>query len=273
MLHSVADIQGLNQITKTILRNGAYAISGMVQNLGESTNFINQKNTLPTVGLTMFGVTTPCIQYITSLLKKEFDCLVFHATGIGGQSMEKLIENGMIKTVIDVTTTEVCDLLMGGVFAATEDRFGSIIRSKIPYIGSCGALDMVNFGSINQVPEKFRNRNLYEHNPQVTLMRTTIEENIKIGEWIAKKLNQMESPVRFFIPEGGVSLLDKPGQQFYDPEANQALFKTIETNVIQNETRKVIRVPFNINDPEFGDTILDTFYLLNRTNNSRKRLA
>ena len=186
----------------------------------------------------MFGVTTPCVNYIRKQLESQYDCLVFHATGTGGQSMEKLIDSGFISRVIDVTLTEVCDLHMQGIMSAGEDRLGAIIRRKIPYIGSVGALDMVNFGSIQTVPEKYKDRLLYKHNAQVTLMRTTSEENIQMGKWIANKLNQMEGPVRFFLPEKGVSLLSESGQTFYDPEADQALFSTLETAVKPTKNRK-----------------------------------
>ena len=164
----------------------------------------------------MFGVTTPCVQQVTKQLASTHDCLVFHATGIGGQAMEALVDGGKIVGVLDISTTEVCDLLMGGVFPATEDRFGAIIRTRIPYIGSVGALDMVNFGAPETVPERYAGRLLYRHNPQITLMRTTPEECTRMGRWIGERLNRMEGQVRFFLPEGGVSALDAPGKPFHD---------------------------------------------------------
>ena len=153
----------------------------------------------------MFGVTTPCVNEVAAQLGEEFDCLVFHATGTGGQSMEKLADSGLLSGIVDVTTTEVCDLLIGGVFPCTEDRLGAVARTRLPYVGSCGALDMVNFGARQTVPSQFAGRRLYEHNPQVTLMRTTAEENTRIGRWIGEKLNRCEGPVRFLLPEKGVS--------------------------------------------------------------------
>lgn len=257
MMHSVADVQGLNSITRNVLSNGAHALVGMVK--AQKTAKPPISTDLPAIGLTMFGVTTPCVQQMTQALETDHDCLVFHATGIGGQSMEKLVENGLISAVIDITTTEVCDLLMGGVFAASEDRFGAMIRSQIPYIGGCGALDMVNFGAPETVPEKYRGRNLYEHNPQVTLMRTTVEENAAIGRWIGDRLNQMEAPVRFFLPEGGVSMLDAPGMAFHDPAADKALFEALEATVRQTSSRQLVRLPYNINDPEFSSAVVETF--------------
>ena len=144
--------------------------------------------------------------------------------------------------VIDLTTTEVCDLLMGGVFPATDDRFGAVIRSRVPYVGSVGALDMVNFGAPDTIPERYRQRKLHVHNPQVTLMRTTPEENERIGKWIGERLNQMDGPVRFFLPEGGVSALDAPGQPFWDADADAALFRALERTVRQTGNRQLIRV-------------------------------
>ncbi len=256
MMHSVADVQGINSITREVLANGANALAGMVTGRAKRPVVEDDK---PAVGLMMFGVTTPCIQRITADLEKDHDCLVFHATGVGGRSMEKLLDSGLLSAVIDITTTEVCDLIAGGVFAANDDRFGASIRSSLPYIGSCGALDMVNFAAPETVPEKYRGRTLYEHNPQITLMRTTPEENQAMGKWIGEKLNQMTGPVRFFLPEGGVSLLDAPDMAFYDPEANEALFTTLEETVNQTDERQLIRVSNNINDDEFADLIIKTF--------------
>ena len=178
----------------------------------------------PAIGLTMFGVTTPCVQAVAKVLEADHDCLVFHATGTGGQAMEKLVDSGLIAGVIDVTTTEVADLLVGGILACSEDRFGAVARTGVPYVGSVGACDMVNFGALETVPERFRGRNLYVHNQQVTLMRTTADECRAIAEFIAAKLNAMRGPVRFLIPEGGVSAIDVPGKPFHDPAADAALF-------------------------------------------------
>ena len=254
MMYSVTDIAGLNRISRTILANAAHAIAGMAAREPPAS-----ADTKPAIGLTMFGVTTPCVTRVCELLGPAYDCLVFHATGTGGQSMEKLVESGLVAGVIDVTTTEVCDLLMGGVFPCTEDRFGAIARTKVPYVGSCGALDMVNFGAMDTVPERYRDRNLYVHNPQVTLMRTTPEECARMGEWIGYKLNACEGEVRFLIPEGGVSLLDAPGQAFHDPEADAALFEALEATVRQSGRRRLLRLPHGINDPAFADALVAEF--------------
>ncbi len=261
MMHSVADVQGLNSITREVLGNGAHAMAGMVNARktrvpGTSAEAANE---LPAIGLTMFGVTTPCIQQITADLEADFDCLVFHATGVGGQSMEKLVDSGLLVGVVDITTTEVCDMMMGGVFPATEDRFGAMIRAGMPYVGSCGALDMVNFGPPDTVPEKYKDRLFYEHNPQVTLMRTTADENDQMGRWIGERLNEMDAPVRFFIPEGGVSMLDAPDKPFHDPAADKALFDALERTVRQTSSRRLVRVPYNVNDPEFSTQVVQAF--------------
>ncbi len=254
MMYSVTDVQGLNNISRQVLGNAAHAVVGMVTN-----EVPKLSDTRPAVGLSMFGVTTPCVQQVVAALEGDYDCLVFHATGTGGQSLEKLVDSGLVVGVVDATTTEVCDLLMGGVFSAGEDRFGSVIRTGAPYVGSVGALDMVNFGAKETVPDKYKDRNLYAHNSQVTLMRTTAEENTRMGEWIANKLNQMEGEVRFLLPLGGVSLIDAPGQPFYDPEADQALFEALEANVRQTDKRKLVKVDHNINDPEFADALVEHF--------------
>jgi uncharacterized protein (UPF0261 family) len=162
--------------------------------------------------------------------------------------------------VLDMTTTEVADYIVGGVFPAGPDRFGAIARTRVPYIGSCGALDMVNFGSPESVPAAFADRLLYVHNPQVTLMRTTVDENKQFGMFIASKLNECEGPVRFLLPEGGVSLLDASGQAFFDPEADEALFATIEAEVNHTDKRRVVRVPHPINHPKFGAAALAAFH-------------
>ena len=275
MMYSVTDVQGLNSISRAVLANGANALVGMVKaRLDERA--AKQRDTivpLPSIGITMFGVTTSAVQKIAAELTEDFECLVFHATGVGGRSMEKLVDSGQLAGVIDLTTTEVCDLLMGGVFPATDDRFGAIIRSRVPYVGSVGALDMVNFGAPDTIPERYRQRKFHVHNPQVTLMRTMPEENDRMGRWIGERLNQMDGVVRFFLPEGGVSALDAQGQPFWDPEADAALFKALERTVRQTANRQLIRVKRNINDPEFASTIVGAFRPLLGRASGRRRVA
>ena len=253
MMYSVTDVAGLNRISRVVLGNAAHAIAGMAMHLPVDAQ------SKPAIGLTMFGVTTSCVTQVVSELQNEFDCLVFHATGTGGQSMERLADSRMLTGIIDVTTTEVCDHLFGGVLSAGEDRLGAIARSHIPYVGSVGALDMVNFWAMQSVPERFRSRLLYRHNPNVTLMRTTAAECRKIGSWIADKLNACEGPVRFLIPEKGVSALDAPGQPFYDPDADAALFESLSVSLKQTETRRLMRLPNHINDPAFSAALVQQF--------------
>jgi uncharacterized protein (UPF0261 family)/ABC-type branched-subunit amino acid transport system ATPase component len=262
MLYSVTDVAGLNSVTRQVFANGAAAIVGMVKARAASEERDRPPRSgesKPAIGLTMFGVTTPCVNAVADALDEDFECLVFHATGVGGQSMEKLVDSGALMGVIDMTTTEVCDLLCGGVMPASEDRFGAIARAKVPYIGSCGALDMVNFGPMDSVPERYRGRTLHVHNPTVTLMRTTPEENARIGRWIGERLNLMDGPVRFFLPEGGVSALDTPGLPFSDPNADEELFRSLEATVRQTASRRLIRLRRHINDPLFAAEIVAEF--------------
>jgi uncharacterized protein (UPF0261 family) len=185
--------------------------------------------------------------------------------------MEKLIDGGLLAGVIDITTTEICDMMMGGVLPATEDRFGAVIRTRMPYIGSVGALDMVNFGPRDTVPGHYESRQFNQHNPNVTLMRTTPEENERMGVWIGERLNRMEGPVRFFLPEGGVSALDAPGGAFHNPAADAALFNALERTVRQTAARQLVRVPQNINDPKFADAVVQAFRSLHGAHNGRRR--
>ena len=253
MMPSVTDMAGLNRLSRLILDNAASAITAMASRPAVAAE------SRPALGLTMFGVTTTCVTNAVSGLRDDYDCMVFHATGTGGRAMEKLADSGMLEGVIDVTTTEVCDLLFGGVLPATEDRFGAIIRTKIPYVCSVGALDMVNYWAIETVPTKFAARILYKHNPNVTLMRTTPEECDEIGRWIGAKLNLCEGPVRLLIPEKGVSALDKEGAAFFDPEADAVLFAALEGTVKQTSSRRILRLPYHINDPEFADALVAAY--------------
>ena len=182
MIPSVTDLAGLNRLNRVILHNAAQALLGMVSHPAPTTAG------KPAIGLTMFGVTTPCVTAISAALT-DYDCMIFHATGTGGRTMEKLADSGLLTGFIDITTTEVADLLCGGVLACTEDRFGAVARTGLPWTGSVGALDMVNFGAPDTVPAQYRDRLFSHHNPQVTLMRTTPQENTQIGAWIAVRLN------------------------------------------------------------------------------------
>jgi uncharacterized protein (UPF0261 family) len=254
MMYAVVDVAGLNAISRKVIANAAHAAAGMALN-----TIKREKADKPGVGLSMFGVTTPCITQIRQRIEKDFDCFVFHATGTGGQSMEKLVDSGLLESVIDITTTEVADYLFGGVLPCTEDRFGSIIRTKTPYVGSVGAVDMVNFGARETVPKTFEGRKFYIHNPQVTLMRTTREENRAIGTWIVERLNRMTGPVRFLLPLKGVSAIDAAGQSFHDVEADAALFAAIREGWIPARNRKLIEVEAHINDPAFAAEAVKQF--------------
>jgi uncharacterized protein (UPF0261 family) len=274
MFHSVADVQGLNSITEQVLSNAAHAMAGMVAQLPTAEAWeARRKLARPAVGITMFGVTTPAVQAVTKRLEADYDCLVFHATGIGGRAMENLGDSRLLSAFLDLTTTEVADMIVGGVFPATEDRFGAAIRTGLPYVGSTGALDMVNFGPRDTVPPAYSGRRLQVHNPQVTLMRTTPEENERIGRWIGDKLNRMDGPVRFFLPEGGVSALDAPGQPFWDPEADAALFTALERSVRQTSNRQLIRVKRHINEPEFASAIVNALRPLVGRPGTRRKVA
>jgi uncharacterized protein (UPF0261 family) len=253
MMPSVTDLAGLNRVSRTVLRNAAYAIVGM------AAAGAPQASDRPSLGLTMFGVTTPCVTKVVAGLRDRYDCLVFHATGTGGRAMEKLADSGALDGFVDVTTTEICDLLFGGVLSAGPDRLGAAHRTRLPYVGSVGALDMINFGAIATVPERYRARNLYAHNPQVTLMRTTPAECREIGAWIAEKLNLCEGPVRFLIPERGVSALDVEGGAFFDEEADAALFEALEGRLRQTDRRRLSRLPLHINDAAFAEAIVGNF--------------
>jgi uncharacterized protein (UPF0261 family) len=254
MMYSVVDIAGLNAISRKVIGNAAHAVAGMALNTvpGSSSD-------RPGLGMTMFGVTTACVTMMREAMEKTHEVYIFHATGVGGQSMEKLADSRLVAGLIDVTTTEVPDLLVGGVFPATEDRFGSVIRTKLPYVGSVGAVDMVNFGAIDTVPAQFRDRRLHVHNAQVTLMRTTPEENRRIGEFIVSRLNRMEGPVRFLLPLGGVSAIDAPGQPFHDPEADAGLFEAIRSGWQPAPNRKLVEHDLHINDPRFAAALVANF--------------
>jgi uncharacterized protein (UPF0261 family) len=251
MMYSVTDVQGIHRISERVLANAAHALAGMIAH----PPAISEDNK-PALGLTMFGVTTPCVQAVVKRLEADYDCLVFHATGVGGQSLEKLADSGLLAGAIDVSTTEIADEIVGGVLSAGPTRLDVFARRPLPYVGSCGALDMVNFGPWDTVPERFKGRRLYRHNPTVTLMRTTADECRAIGTFVADKLNAMTGPVRFLLPEGGVSSIDRPGQPFHDPEADRALFETIAQRFRAGADRKLVRLPLHVNDEAFADALV-----------------
>jgi len=262
MLYSVADIEGLNQLSRTVIANAALAMVGMVTN-----NPGVELSDKPTIGITMFGVTTPCVQAAREVLEdKGYETIVFHATGTGGRAMENLIREGVIDGVLDVTTTEWADELVGGVLSAGPDRLDAAAEKGIPQVVAPGALDMVNFGPRDSVPDEFDGRTFHVHNPQVTLMRTTAEENAELGRIIAEKLNAATGPTALALPLGGVSMLDEDGAEFDDPEADAALFDAFRSHL--DETVELIESEAVINDEAFAQIIadkLDSYMQAHRT--------
>ena len=252
MVYSVVDIAGINSITRQILTNAAGAISGMVQAISEP---VNEK---PLIAATMFGVTTPCVTKARTILEAAgYEVLVFHATGSGGKAMEVLIRGGFITGVLDVTTTELADELVGGVLSAGPDRLEAAGRNSIPQVVAPGALDMVNFGPRDTIPERFKNRQFYQHNANVTLMRTTAEENAQLGQIMAQKLLLAQGPTRVLIPKHGVSAIDKTDQPFYSPEAETAWINSLKSGLDESVV-EVIEMDNHINDEEFGEKLAQT---------------
>ena len=253
MMPAITDLAGLNRISRVVLSRAAEAITAMSST---PAAFTGDK---PAIGLTMFGVTTPAVTQIVERLSARFEPIVFHATGTGGRTMEKLVNEGRLTGVLDITTTEVADLLFGGVLPATPDRLDCIARNGIAYVGSVGACDMINFWARNTVPERFADRRFYQHNANVTLMRTTADECRAIGEWIGGKLKACNGPVRLLLPERGVSALDIEGGAFWDPAADAALFDALERTIVPTADRQVIRLPVHINDATFAQAATDAF--------------
>jgi uncharacterized protein (UPF0261 family) len=258
MMASVTDIAGLNTISAQILANAAGAMAGMVR-----APRVQRDDRRRLIGATMFGVTTPCVTRARELLEaRGYEVLVFHATGTGGRAMEALVSSGFLSGVLDATTTELCDDLVGGVLSAGPDRLEAAGRAGIPQVVSLGALDMVNFGARDTVPPRFAERNLYVHNPSVTLMRTTREECAELGRRIALKLSAATGPTVLFIPLRGVSLIDAEGQPFHDPEADAALFAALRDGV--GERVEVIELDCNVNDEVFAEAMTNKLHELLR---------
>ena len=251
MMYSVVDVSGLNRLSRRIFANAAGAIGGMVEQTMPKTD---EK---PLIGATMFGVTTPCVDRVRARMEADgYEMLVFHAVGSGGRSFEALIADGVFDGVVDATTTEWCDELVGGVLSAGPERLDAAAKKGIPQVVSLGALDMVNFGPRETLPKKFEKRNIYVHNPQVTLMRTTPEECAKLGEIIAKKLNRTTGPTALFVPLKGVSAIDVEGMPFYDPIADAALFGAIRDHLDRSKV-DLVELDMAINDPAFADAMVD----------------
>lgn len=256
MMYSVADFTGLNRISRRVLANAAAAMAGMAGQDAAAPD--SASGDRPLVGATMFGVTTPCVERVRALMEEAgYELLVFHATGTGGRAMEDLVRDGLLDGVLDITTTELADELAGGVLSAGADRMEIAGTLGLPQVISVGALDMVNFGEPASVPAKFSGRLFYEHNPAVTLMRTTPEECARLGAIIARKASAATGPVTIVLPLGGVSAIDRAGQVFHDPAANDALFAAIRANIGKHVT--LIEMPEHINDDAFAQQLVASF--------------
>jgi uncharacterized protein (UPF0261 family) len=257
MLHSVADVAGLNRLTLTVLSNAAHAMSGMV--LARRASRATVEENRPIVAATMFGVTTPCVDRARQILEaRGCEVIVFHATGVGGQAMEGLIRDGQVDGVLDITTTELADELVGGVLSAGPERLEAAAKKGVPQVVSVGALDMVNFGPKPTVPERFHTRSFHVHNPTVTLMRTTKDENRALGTRLGQVVAKALGPAVVLIPNKGVSALDAPGKPFHDPEADKALFEAIRNAVPDGSATRVVVRDEHINDPNFGEAAAET---------------
>ncbi len=251
MMYSVVDVAGINQISARIIANAAAAVAGMAQ-----ATVPGQVEGRPLIGASMFGVTTPCVTKARERLEEHgYEVLVFHQTGTGGQSMEELVRAGFVEGLLDVTTTELCDELVGGVLPAHPKRLEVAGSMGVPQVVSLGALDMVNFGPADTVPEKFRDRTLYVHNPTVTLMRTTPEECAELGRRVARKLSAATGPTALFVPLRGVSMIATGGQPFHDAAADDALFAAVREGLGPNV--ELHELDTDINDPEFALAMAD----------------
>jgi uncharacterized protein (UPF0261 family) len=251
MMYSVVDIAGINSLSRQILANAAGAIVGMVN------AEVPPSEDKPLIGATMFGVTTPCVTKARELLEEAgYEVLVFHATGAGGRAMEDLVKGGFIVGVLDATTTELADELVGGVLSAGPDRLEAAGELGVPQVIAPGALDMVNFGPPDTVPEQFKNRTFYQHNPTVTLMRTTVAENAELGKIMGQKLSQAKGPTTVIIPQQGVSAIDQEGQPFYSAEAEAAWIENLKANLGDNVT--LIEMDNHINDDSFATKLVET---------------
>jgi uncharacterized protein (UPF0261 family) len=249
MLHSVVDVSGLNRLSCTVLGNAAHGLAGMVAGRTRVSQALPTAKRL--VAATMFGVTTPCVDAARRELEaRGFEVLVFHATGTGGMTMESFIRDGLVEGVLDLTTTELADELVGGILSAGPERLTAAALRGTPQVLSLGALDMVNFGPRDSVPSKFEGRRFYQHNANVTLMRTTPEENDRLGKEIAQKASAARGPTALLVPLRGVSSIDREGGPFWWPEADRALFQSLR-NWLSPQVR-LIELDLHINDPEFA---------------------
>jgi uncharacterized protein (UPF0261 family) len=254
--YSVVDVAGINRVSRLILGNAAAAAAGMAKaHAGTQTTQARER---PLIGASMFGVTTPAVNVARERLEElGYEVLVFHATGAGGRALEGLAGSGLLAGVLDMTTTELADDLVGGVLSAGPERLTAAGKNRVPQVVAPGALDMVNFGPRDTVPERFEGRNLYVHNPTVTLMRTTPEEMAELGRRVAAKLAAATGPTVLFVPLSGVSALDAPGMPFHDPKADESCFQALQDGGVDT-----VRLDMNINDPAFGRAMADRLHEL-----------
>lgn len=254
LLNSIVDIAGINRISRLVLGNAAAAMAGMVQARKAAASQAKRAADKPLIAATMFGVTTPCVSRAREVLEAAgYEVLVFHATGSGGQAMESLIADGMIAGVLDITTTELADELVGGVLSAGPNRLTVAAKFGVPQVVSVGAVDMVNFGPPDSVPAKFAARKFYQHNPTITLMRTTFDENRQLGEEIGRKVSASTGPACVILPLEGVSAIDRSGQPFDDRAAREALFKGLRTTLQASLNVQLVELPLHINDAAFAE--------------------
>ena len=269
MIPSVSDIDRLNRLSRVVLTNAANALTGMIR--GDRPSATDSR---PAVGLTTAGVTTECQERVIDLLGNRFDCLTFHAAGTGGPTMEMLAGSGVLDGMLDIAPTEITDLLLGGAFACAENRLLGAAASCLPYLLVPGALDCWKFRAPDTVPESYRGRTTYAHNPEVTLIRPDAAEFGRIGRWIGQRLSAFSTPFRILLPEGGLSSIDGPGRPFDDPLANAALFDALVDELAANANCTLDRLPYHVNDPEFADAIaLGFLELIAATSTSAARLA
>jgi len=253
LMYPVTDIAGLNRLSRTVLANAAHALAGMLLHTAPLDDSCDK----PAIGLTMFGVTTPCVQAVRELLQGDYDAQVFHANGAGGRTLEALAAAGLLRAVVDITTTEVGQHLAGGVCDAGPHRLDAAARYGLPWVGSVGALDMINWGAPSTIPERYRGRTFHVHNANVTLMRSNAQEMQAAAQRIAAQLNQAAGPVRLLLPLGGLSMLDAPGQPFHDPSSNAAFFETLQQLFSVSDTHRLSTLPCHINDPAFAAALAD----------------
>ena len=261
LMYPVVDVSGLNRVTRQVLANAAAAVAGMVSAPPVPTASADR----PLIGLTAFGVTTAGATVLRERLDElGYEVLTFHATGVGGQSMETLVRTGSLAGVADLTTTELADELCGGICSAGADRLRAAGSLGLPQVVSLGALDMVNFGPRETVPDRYRDRLLVAHNTSVTLMRTDAAECAELGRRVADRLNEARGPVTLFVPERGVSQISTAGGVFADPEADAALFDAVTGNVAPHVD--VVTMDADVNDPAFATAMADTLHrLMTRT--------